>query len=147
MTVPVRKVGYPSPPSSEVIISEHGAWRHKMWQLLRSSYQSSPYWVHYCDRIEQLLYNIEPQLVAYNHAWLKMFCEVWDFETPILTTSEGTFHLEVINPSFFNTQAAPKRYWQVFEERHGFQPRLSSLDLLLNLGPEGRLYLLKPYEV
>ena len=35
----------------------------------------------------------------------------------------------------------PKRYYQVFEQRHGFLPNLSILDLLMNEGNESVLYL------
>ncbi|MBR7171825.1 MAG: WbqC family protein [Prevotella sp.] len=30
----------------------------------------------------------------------------------------------------------PRRYYQVYERKHGFQPNLSILDLLFNMGPE-----------
>lgn len=33
-------------------------------------------------------------------------------------------------------------YYQVFNAQFGFQPNLSIIDLLFNLGPEGLLYLL-----
>ena len=35
----------------------------------------------------------------------------------------------------------PRRYYQVFERKIGFQPNLSILDLLFNMGPEGIFYL------
>lgn len=141
-TIPVQKIGYPSPLTSDILISEHGDWRHKLWQLLRSSYQSSPYWEHYCDCIEQLLRNPEPRLTTYNHQWLSLLCTIWGFDIPPLSSVVGDFHPELIEPSYLNNLPQPPRYWQVFEKRHGYQPHLSSLDLLLNLGPEGRLYLL-----
>ena len=34
-----------------------------------------------------------------------------------------------------------KEYYQVFSEKYGFQPNLSILDLLFNLGPESRVVL------
>ena len=34
-----------------------------------------------------------------------------------------------------------KPYWQVFQQKHGFQPNLSILDLLFNQGPESIFYL------
>ena len=37
----------------------------------------------------------------------------------------------------------PQEYYQVFRERTGFQPHLSIVDLLFNLGPESRLVLRK----
>ena len=36
---------------------------------------------------------------------------------------------------------SPTKYIQVFEEKHGFIPNLSILDLLFNLGPESKTYL------
>lgn len=141
-TIPVQKIGYPSPPTREVLISEHGEWRRKLWQLLRSSYQSSPYWVHYADRLEHLLHCPEPRLITYNQEWLALLCSIWGFDTPPITDLERTFCPELIEPTHLETLPSLPRYWQVFEKRHGYQPYLSSLDLLLNLGPEGRLYLL-----
>ncbi|MBQ9203994.1 MAG: WbqC family protein [Prevotella sp.] len=35
----------------------------------------------------------------------------------------------------------PKRYWQVFQHKHGFLPNLSILDLLFCMGPESVFYL------
>ena len=35
----------------------------------------------------------------------------------------------------------PQEYYQVFRERTGFQPHLSIVDLLFNMGPETRLVL------
>ena len=35
----------------------------------------------------------------------------------------------------------PRRYYQVFEQKHGFLPNLSILDLLFNEGNESILFL------
>jgi hypothetical protein len=39
--------------------------------------------------------------------------------------------------------AAPP-YTQVFADRHGYQPRTSVIDLVMNLGPEARTYIHRP---
>lgn len=44
--------------------------------------------------------------------------------------------LELVDPLF-----NPKPYYQVFDRKFGFQPNLSILDLLFNMGPEAILYL------
>ena len=41
-----------------------------------------------------------------------------------------------VDPAF-----VPRRYYQVYERRYGFQPNLSILDLLFNQGNESVLYL------
>ncbi|MDD6100902.1 MAG: WbqC family protein, partial [bacterium] len=38
----------------------------------------------------------------------------------------------------------PRPYYQVFQEKFGFQPNLSIVDLLFNMGPESLLYLSNP---
>lgn len=35
----------------------------------------------------------------------------------------------------------PRRYYQVYERKHGFQPNLSIIDLLFNMGPESIFWL------
>ena len=50
---------------------------------------------------------------------------------------------EAINPK--HPQPDPdfeaKPYYQVYQQKHGFLPNLSVLDLLMNMGPEGIFYL------
>ena len=35
----------------------------------------------------------------------------------------------------------PKPHYQVYQQKHGFLPNLSILDLLFNMGPESIFYL------
>lgn len=142
ITLPVAKVGFPYPVIANVVVSEHGDWRHKIWQFLKTNYQASPYWIYYSDDIYHILGNQENSLVAYNHLWLHFLCDSLELTLPSLSNQEGDFHPEVITPEYLSSLPTPRRYWQVYEHELSFQPYLSSLDLLLNLGPEARLWLL-----
>ena len=53
-----------------------------------------------------------------------------DFREIIRPEHEGE------DPSF-----SPKPYYQVFQDKHGFLPNMSIVDLLFNMGPEGLLVL------
>jgi hypothetical protein len=48
-----------------------------------------------------------------------------------------------INPKHPDEDAdfVARRYYQVYERKHGFQPNLSILDLLFNMGPESVFWL------
>ena len=78
-------------------------------------------------------------------------CELLDIHPRITFTDayvmdvqEGvTDYRDVIRPKhpLPDTAFQPRRYYQVYEQKHGFQPNLSILDLLFNEGPEAVLYL------
>lgn len=145
VSIPIQKIGYPSPPTSSVQISMHDNWQHRLEHLLISNYTNSPYWFHYSPDILELIHEASKgSLVEYNHKWLGMICRAWNITLPelVLERSEHDLFLpEVISPEYQKDLPVPKRYWQVFEQKFGFTPFLSCLDLLLNLGPEGVLYL------
>lgn len=144
-SLPVQKIGYPSPDTSEVLLSPHGNWRHQLEKLLLSNYANTPYWFHYEERIMELIYDESvEELVLYNHKWLTFICDSLEISTPSIVYEMGdtdTFIPEIITTEYKNNLPTPKRYWQVFEHKFGFTPHLSILDLLLSLGPEARPYL------
>lgn len=139
-TVPVAKFGYPPPPVSEITISEHGDWRHKLEHALRSGYGMAPFWDHFESEIRALIFDRrDTSLAGFNAKWLYWLCAKWDLvpPSPVYSVGEGTrrFTLEAL-------AAAPgERYWQIFEEKYGFTPGLSALDLLLSEGPYAVTYL------
>jgi hypothetical protein len=66
------------------------------------------------------------------------------FTTEYLPHPENDFR-EAIQPKHPAPDADfhPRRYYQVYEQRHGFLPNLSILDLLFNMGPESIFYLIR----
>ena len=62
---------------------------------------------------------------------------------PALTPGPCLDLRAAINPKHPAVDAdfQPRPYYQVYASRYGFQPNLSVLDLLLNMGPEGIFYL------
>ena len=90
-------------------------------------------------------------LIDFNEAIRQKICELIDIEPKVEYTKEfisstpSTIadYREVIHAKHPQPDAdfTPKRYWQVFERKHGFQPNLSILDLLFNMGTESVFYL------
>jgi hypothetical protein len=143
LTVPVDRY---------VRISDHGNWRHQHWQALSSAYGDSPFFQYYEDDLKPFFTEKWEFLYDYNEAIRQKMCELLDIQPKVAFTKEycqdysgDLFHdfREAIqskhphpDPDF-----QPKRYYQVYERKHGFLANLSILDLLFNMGPESVFWL------
>jgi hypothetical protein len=130
----------------EVLVSEHGNWRHQHWEALKSAYGMSPFFDYYQDDIhpffdeEVFRANNWQRLFDYNLAIMRKMLDLIGVKKEIKLTSlpptppQGgrVVHVPV---------NVPVHYYQTFQRRHGFIPGLSILDLLFNEGPEAILYL------
>ena len=154
LTVPVCHTTDPS--TLHQIISDHGNWRHLHWQALQSAYGESPFFEYYEDDIRPFFTERNwERLVDYNDAICQKMCELLDIHPNISATTDytpSTIHYpsstindfrEVINPKHPGDDAdfQPRPYYQVYQQKHGFLPNLSILDLLFNMGPESIFYL------
>ena len=132
----------------DIRISDHGNWRHLHWQALRSAYGESPFFMYYEDDIRPFFERRWTYLVDFNEAIRETLCELLDVQ-PRVERLEHLEHLEhldyrsAIQPKHpaDDPDFVPRRYYQVYEARHGFLPNLSIVDLLFNMGPEAVFYL------
>ena len=139
-------------------ISDHGNWRHLHWNALKSAYGDSPFFMYYEDDLRPFFERRWDYLFDFNEAIREKICELLDIHPNVHYTNaylpahvgEGTGAGLVIS-DFRNTinpkhpapdpDFVPRRYYQVYEAKHGFQPNLSIVDLLFNMGPESIFYL------
>jgi len=136
-----------------VRISDHGNWRHLHWQALQSAYGDSPFFEYYEDDLRPFFTEHRWEtLIDFNEDICRTLCSLLDisprmertasFLPPLSLTSAEAPAIDdfrtVIHPKHPLPDAdfVPRRYWQVFEQKHGFLPNLSILDLLFNMGPE-----------
>ena len=141
---------------NEILISDHGNWRHLHWQALQSAYGDSPFFEYYEDDLRPFFAERNwERLVDYNDAICKKMCELLDFQPNIILSSEFRVQSsceqasnlsdfrQVISPKhpLEDTDFKPHPYYQVYQQKHGFLPNLSILDLLFNMGPESIFYL------
>lgn len=150
LTVPV------TPHSSlakDVLISDHGNWRHLHWHALMSAYSESPFFEYYADDLHPFFERRWKYLYEFNLEICKKICELLDIRPEIRLTSKYV-RQEAVDSGICDFREAispkhpqpdpdfrPRRYYQVYERKHGFQPNLSILDLLFNMGPESIFYL------
>ena len=153
LTVPVIREGNQS--IKDIRISDHGNWRHLHWNALQSAYGESPFFEYYQDDIRPFFEKNWTFLLDFNETIREKICELMDIQPQVLLTTEYThssLHLppstlldyrDSINPKHPAPDAdfTPKPYYQVYQQKHGFLPNLSILDLLFNMGPESIFYL------
>ena len=149
LTVPVEHNAI-----KDLRISDHNQWRRVHWNALQSAYSESPFFDYYADDIRPFFEKKYEFLIDFNEAIRQTICELLDihpkvehttsFHSPLTPhPSPLTDFRDVINAKHPQADAdfQPRRYWQVFEGKHGFQANLSILDLLFNMGNEAIFYL------
>ena len=143
----------------DIRISDHGNWRHIHWHALSSAYGESPFFMYYEDDLRPFFEQKWTFLLDFNMAITEKMIELLDIQPkislttrfqPIETRAENTQldglvddFRDVIRPKHPGSDAAftARPYYQVYQQKHGFQPNMSILDLLFNEGNEAVLWL------
>ena len=136
----------------DIRISDHGNWRHLHWNAMQSAYGESPFFDYYQDDIRPFFEQRWDYLFDFNEAIREKMCELLDIQPKVDYSKKFTvYSLSSCVPDYRmvirpknpepDPDFTPKRYYQVYEQKHGFLPNLSILDLLFNMGPESIFYL------
>ena len=142
-------------PVGDILISEHGNWRHQHWNAIVSAYRKSPFFEYYADDFRVFYEKKYPFLWDFNQEICALVCDLIDIHPQMEGTTEYRTEFapnecdfrEIIHPKRDFQVADPnftaEPYYQVFKENFGFLPNLSIADLLFNMGPESLLVLQK----
>jgi len=147
LSVPIVKPDTLKCLTKDIRISDHGNWRHLHWNAIVSAYNSTPFFEYYEDDFAPFYEKKYEFLFDFNEELRMLICQLLDIQPQIqFTTSfeadvENDFRWispkqDIADPSFLL-----KPYYQVFQDKHGFLPNLSIIDLLFNTGNEGILIL------
>ena len=147
LSVPIVKPDTLKCLTKDIRISDHGNWRHLHWNAIISAYNSTPFFEYYEDDFAPFYEKKYEFLFDFNEELRMLICQLLDIQPQIqFTTSfeadvENDFRWispkqDIADPSFLL-----KPYYQVFQDKHGFLPNLSIIDLLFNTGNEGILIL------
>jgi hypothetical protein len=155
LSVPLQKGKFQHTPMGKVRVSYAENWRKDHWMSLVSSYRRSAYFEYYEDDIRpfyeeefEFLFQMNVAALEIVRRLLKLELKVgfsekyfpessWagtDFRDHILPNSEKCLWKDNLD-----------RYPQVFMDRMNFLPNLSILDLLFNLGPGAKEYLMRSH--
>lgn len=138
LSVPVVRTHGNHTPTHQITISYQEPWNIRHWRAIVSAYSAAPYFLYYRDEFEHILMQKHDKLLDLNEALLRLLIKKLKIQCTLGRTND------------FCPTAAPlpdydsfPPYPQVFDTRFPFQPNITILDLLFNLGPESKSYLLK----
>jgi len=136
-------------PINEIEISYDEAWQNLHWRSIESAYRASPYFEFYEEDLKPLFFLETALLLERNQILEDSMKEIIGITASTVLTSKYETQQndwrKKIHPKNKSEELGVNfpKYIQVFEEKHGFIPNLSILDLLFNLGPNCKTYLEK----
>lgn len=130
-------------PITEVRISNHGKWRTEHWNALCTAYGESPFFDYYADDLRPFFERRDWEyLFDFNLAIIQKMLELLAPSClPPLGEEPRASNIRTPLPSWGGVGGGAAPYWQVYQQRHGFLPDLSILDLLCCMGSEAILWL------
>lgn len=136
-------------PFKEIKISYTEKWQQTHWRAIESAYNKSPFFEYYKEDYEPFFTKKYDYLIDLNQGLLKTTMELIHLYAPISLSETYQKGDELVGITDMRRSFHPKQihtktnkpYFQVFDQKFGFQPHLSIIDLLFNMGPETILYL------
>ena len=132
--------------TDEVAIDYRENWPLVHFRTLTAAYAASPYWDYYADGLWALLGQRYDRLIDLNMAVTRWLLDKLQIRVQLSCSMD--FDPVMGLPNDFRFRFSPKGqpaamppYYQVFAASQPFAPDLTTLDLLVNLGPEARAYL------
>jgi hypothetical protein len=147
LTIPVVKGSKNHTKTKNVKISYEFKWQRTHWMGLQTCYRSSAYFEYYEDEFAPFYEKQFTYLFDYNNELLQLILKSLKIKLDLQYTDsyEPNYPNKVDLRSNMSPKTVPdvqqKHYFQVFEDRQGFLPNLSIVDLLFNQGPQAINYL------
>lgn len=136
-------------PFKEIKISYTEKWQQTHWRAIESAYNKSPFFEYYKEDYEPFYTKKYDYLIDLNQGLMETTMELIHLYAPISLSETYQKGDELVGITDMRRSFHPKQihtktnkpYYQVFDQKFGFQPHLSIIDLLFNMGPETILYL------
>ncbi len=145
LSIPVKRIKGEKNLFREVRVDYDMPWNKIHWKSLVAAYASSPFFEFFSDDLCPFYEKRFEFLVDLNLGLLEKTLQMMGMDIPLKLTQNflaitgDDDPRQFISPKLDTSLADPRFfsqvYHQVFNEKHGFQPNLSILDLLFNEGP------------
>ncbi len=147
LIIPVVKIFGNHTPVKDAGIDNTQRWQINHWRAIESAYRSSPWFLFYQDDFQILYQKTHTLLADFNLDLLRLICKLAGLRTHFILSDRyidsGSFgrDLRCDLSSDLAGGKPTEPYHQVFQQKFGFIPNLSIIDLLFNIGPETGTYL------
>ncbi|MBD3724703.1 MAG: WbqC family protein [Flavobacteriaceae bacterium] len=146
LNIPVKHSKNERQKFKDVRIENAFGWQKNHFKSLEAAYRTSPFFEYFEDDFRPIFEKKHEFMMDLNFQIFEIVNECLGVDLPFSKTNEY-FH-EIQDQNDFRYLANGKKdtflneeYTQVFEEKHGFIPNLSILDLLFNEGRYAKDYL------
>jgi len=153
LSVPVELATTKKILIKDVKIDYREAWQKQHLRSIESAYGTSPFFEYLIDDFLPFYSNEYKFLLDYNQGLLDVILDILQADVP-RSLSVDYEHIPA-NANNLRNHFNPKKdnidvqlqnpYPQVFSAKFGFQPNLSCIDLVFNLGPGAYSYLIGKY--
>ncbi len=151
LSIPLKKGKNQGQSIREVQIDNSTSWNKHHWRSIQTCYGKAPFFDHYAATLQPLYHSPPRFLFDWNLRLLYWLKEQFALQTEIKWTDSYRKQLPTgwldlrnsISPKAHRNKSDPdfhpQPYPQLFSDKLGFLPNLSTLDLLFCLGPESDL--------
>jgi hypothetical protein len=147
LSVPVYLGSLHKTRIKDIRIDYSKRWQQVHLRAMTASYNASPYFEFYFDRIEEIILKKHEFLIDLNTELTELVLEILKINRSLLYTTD--FEPVAGKENDFRYKISPKchsdftikEYFQVFNTDQRFFPGLSIIDLVFNMGPESVEYL------
>ncbi len=147
LSIPTKKPNGNHTLVRDVEIDNNSRWYQAHWRALTAAYNASPFFMYYQDELAPFYNGNYNKLLDFNTELTTFLNKLLEIDVSLQPTQ--TFSIPQSEDDL-RYRLSPKKpplnfdfpsYTQVFSETQAFQPNLSILDVLFNLGPDSGSYL------
>ncbi len=147
LIIPLQKRHEKTPLKDVMIRYTEERWQALHWRSLESAYRRSPYFEYFEHELAPLYNDYQPELlIDWNRKIFDTVNKLMQVDIKLCYTTEYLKTPEDVDdyrglasPAIMEKQTNKNiKYQQVFEEKYGFMPNLSIIDLLFCEGPHAK---------
>lgn len=154
LSVPILNGREQHQPVREIKINNIENWQSYHWRTIFSCYGKAPFFEFYKDELHDILFkkkfaflfDLNIEMLNWLLQKLKIASSINLTENYLFKTNDDVVDLRNywLPKNFQLNQSSEIQYSQVFQEKIGFQPNLSVLDILFCEGPNAKKILVSP---